>query len=155
MITSSNVETPLRVGSDNFIVEQVMNEVMIYDKKRNEAFCLNQKAAFVWQHCDGKTTLPELAALLQEQSGEPVKSGVIEFALETLAADGLLEPSTFKSSVPAGITRRNLIQKFGLTAAMSLPLVTGLLVATPKAHASSSKPGPTSGPPGRGGVGRP
>ena len=39
------------------------------------------------------------------------------------------------------------MQKFGLSTAMSLPVVTALLVATPKAHASSSAPRPTAVPP--------
>jgi len=147
MITNANRDTPQRVVGDHFIVEQLMNEVMIYDRKRNRALCLNQKAAFVWQHCDGTTTINELMALLQQVSSEPVDGAVIEFALETLAADGLLEPSSFESRVPVGMTRRSLMQKFGLSAAMSLPVVTALLVATPKAHASSSSPGRTSAPP--------
>ena len=148
MAANSNRETPQRVIGDHFIVEQLMNEVMIYDQKRNKAFCLNHKAAFVWQHCDGTTTIDELATLLRQVSAEPVDTTVIQFALETLAADGLLEPSTFESRVvPAGMTRRSLMQKFGLSAAMSLPVVTALLVATPKAHASSSAPRPTAVPP--------
>src|SRR5271163_4664827 len=147
MAANPNQETPQRVIGDHFIVEQLMNEVMIYDQKRNKAFCLNHKAAFVWQHCDGATTINELTALLQQVSPETVDTAVIQFALETLAADGLLEPSTFESGVPAGMTRRSLMQKFGLSAAMSLPMVTALLVATPKTHASSSRPGRTSAPP--------
>ncbi len=147
MIAIANRDTPQRVVGDHFIVEQLMNEVMIYDQKRNKAFCLNQQAAFVWRHCDGATTIDELTGLLQQLSPGPVDGAVIQFALETLAADGLLEPSTFDSRVPAGMTRRSLMQRFGLSAAMSLPVVTALLVATPKAHASSSAPRPTSAPP--------
>jgi hypothetical protein len=147
MLTNSNQETPQRVIGDHFIVEQLMNEVMIYDQERNKAFCLNHKAAFVWQHCDGTTTIDELTTLLRQVSAEPVDTAIVQFALETLAADGLLEPSTFESRIPAGMTRRSLMQKFGLSAAMSLPVVTALLVATPKAHASSSGPGRTAAPP--------
>jgi hypothetical protein len=147
MLTNLSQETPQRVIGDHFIVEQLLNEVMIYDQKRNKAFCLNQKAAFVWQHCDGATTIDELTALLQQVSSEPVDGAVIQFALETLAADGLLEPTTFESRVPAGMTRRSLVQRFGLSAAMSLPLVTALLVAAPKAHASSRTSAPPPPPP--------
>jgi hypothetical protein len=154
-MTKLNQDRPRRVAGDHFIVEQLMKEVMIYDQKRNKAFCLNHKAAFVWQHCDGETTIDELTSLLQQQSSEPIDAAVVQFALESLAADGLLEPATFISEVPAGMTRRSLVQKFGLTAAMSLPLVTTLLVAPPKAHASSSTrkapppPPPPPPPPGR------
>src|SRR5271170_7965825 len=124
MIANSNRETPQRVIGDHFIVEQLMNEVMIYDQKRNQAFCLNQKAAFVWQHCDGKTTVAEIAAKLALALDEPADEKVVQFALQSLSQDGLLEPSTFLPSVPAGITRRDLMQKIGVRAAISLPLVT-------------------------------
>jgi Coenzyme PQQ synthesis protein D (PqqD) len=147
MITNSNRNTPRRVTGDHFIVEQLMKEVMIYDRNKNKAFCLNHKAAFVWQHCDGTTTIDEVTVLLQQVSPEPVDAAVVEFALETLAAEGLLEPSSFEFRVPAGMTRRSLMQKFGLSAAMSLPLVTALLVAAPKAHASSAVPGRKPPPP--------
>jgi hypothetical protein len=138
-MTKQNLDKPKRVAGDHLIVEQLMKEVMIYDQKTNKAFCLNSKAAFVWQHCDGETTTDELTNLLQQASSEPVKAALVQFALEALAADGLLEPTTFFSEIPAGMTRRSLVQKFGLTAAVSLPLVTTLLVATPKARASNKE----------------
>jgi hypothetical protein len=118
---------------DQLVVEELGTELMIYDQKRNQAFCLNQKAAFVWQQCDGKTTVAEIAAKLALALDEPADEKVVQFALQGLSQDGLLEPSTL---VPAGITRRDLMQKIGVRAAISLPLVTALLVATPKAHAS-------------------
>ena len=40
------------------------------------------------------------------------------------------------SDVAAGMTRREVMQKIGVRAAVALPLVTTLLVAAPKAHAS-------------------
>ena len=72
----ANRDTPQRIVGDHFIVEPLINEVMIYDQKRNKAFCLNQKAAFVWQHCDGATTIDQLTALLQQVSSEPVDGAV-------------------------------------------------------------------------------
>jgi hypothetical protein len=111
---------------------------MIYDQKRNRAFCLNQKAAFIWQRCDGKTTASALAAKLAHSSGAKIDEKVVQFALQSLSQDGLLEPSTFESVFPLGMTRRQVMQKIGVRAAVALPLVTALRVATPKAHASGS-----------------
>ena len=65
---------------------------------------------------------------------------VVDFALQSLAEDGLLEPSSLLPFVQSGMTRRDVIQKIGVRAAVALPLVTTLLVATPKAHASAGKP---------------
>ena len=144
-MTPSNEAKPRSLKRDQLVVEELGTELMIYDQQRNQAFCLNQKAAFVWQHCDGKTTVTEIAAKLAEALGEPADEKVVQFALQSLSQDGLLEPSAFLPFVPAGMTRRDMMQKIGVRAAISLPLVTALLVATPKAHAS----GWNGGGPGR------
>jgi hypothetical protein len=112
---------------------------MIYDQRRNQAFCLNQKAAFVWQHCDGKTTIAEIAAKMAKSLSEPIDVAVVQFALQGLSQDGLLETSTFTPFAAEGMTRRDMMQKIGVRAAVALPLVTALMVATPKAHASGVK----------------
>jgi hypothetical protein len=135
-LTPNNEAKPKSLKRDQLVVEELGTELMIYDQKRNQAFCLNQKAAFVWQHCDGKTSVTEIAAKLALSLGEPADEKVVQFALQSLSQDGLLEPSTFLPLVPAGMTRRDMMQKIGVRAAISLPLVTALLVATPKAHAS-------------------
>jgi hypothetical protein len=134
---------PKSLKRDHLVVEELGTELMIYDQKRNQAFCLNQKAAFVWQHCDGKSTATSIAAQMEQSLGEAVDEKVVEFALQSLAQDGLLDPSSLLPFAQSGMTRRDLIQKIGVRAAVALPMVTALLVATPKAHAS----GRTSTPP--------
>jgi hypothetical protein len=135
---------PKGLNRDQLIVEELGAELMIYDQKRNQAFCLNQKAALVFQYCDGKTTVAGIAARLTQTLGEPVGEKVIQFALQGLSQDGLLEPSDIPPIVTAGMTRREVMQKIGVRAAVALPLVTALMIATPKAHASgkSSVPPP-------------
>jgi hypothetical protein len=148
-------EKPLRLESDKLILEQLPDELMIFDPDRNKAFCLNQTAAFVWRHCDGETTVSEMTELLSADWGKPVDAQVIWFALDILAKDGLLEPSTRLPEAARGITRRDLLQKVGVGAAMAVPLVTVLFVNPAKAHASSlapdtpppTAPGSLSGPP--------
>jgi hypothetical protein len=135
-LTPSIEVKPKSLSRDQLIVEQLGAELMIYDQKRNHAFCLNQKAALVFQYCDGKTTVAGLAARLTQTLGEPVDEKVVQFALQSLSQDGLLEPLDFPPVVTAGMTRREVMQKIGVRAAVALPLVTTLLVATPKAHAS-------------------
>lgn len=132
-------EKPQRLESDNLILEQLPDELMIFDPDKNKAFCLNQTAAFIWRHCDGKTTVSEMTERLGEEWGKPVDERVIRFALGLLAKDGLVAPST---ALPAasGVTRREVLQKLGTGAAMAVPLVTVLFVNPAKAHASSLAP---------------
>jgi hypothetical protein len=132
-------EKPQRLESDKLILEQLLDELMIFDPDRNKAFCLNQTAAFVWRHCDGKTTVSEMTELLRRDWGKPVDERVIWFALDILSKDGLLAPFP-ALSVGTGITRRDVLQKLGTGAAMAVPLVTVLFVNPAKAHASSMAP---------------
>ncbi len=36
------------------VVQELPDEVLIYDLKSNKAMCLNEISAFVWHNCDGK-----------------------------------------------------------------------------------------------------
>jgi Coenzyme PQQ synthesis protein D (PqqD) len=141
-LTTSVEMKPKSLSRDRLIVEELGAELMIYDQERNQAFCLNQKAALVFQYCDGKTTVAGIAAQLTQTLGEPVGEKVVQFALQGLSQDGLLEPSDLPLIFAAGMTRREVMQKIGVRAAVALPLVTALMVATPKAHASGKSSAP-------------
>jgi hypothetical protein len=134
---------PKSLKRDHLVVEQLGKELMIYDQTRNQAFCLNEKAAFVWQHCDGQTSVASMAVLMENALGEPTDEKVVEYALHSLSNDGLLEQAPALDFVSQGMTRRDLIHKLGVRTAVALPLVTALLVATPRAHASGKTSGPT------------
>jgi Coenzyme PQQ synthesis protein D (PqqD) len=137
-------EKPQRIQSENLILEELRNELMIYDPQRNKAFCLNQTAAFVWKHSDGKTTIAEIASLMEQELQKPANEQMVLFALDALAKDGLLAASTPVPAVPAGVTRRQVLRKMGV-GAMALPVVTVLFVSPAKAHASSTTPNVPTG----------
>lgn len=52
---------------DGLVITEVDNETLVYDMERDKAHCLNQTAALIWRRCDGKTTVREMAGLLQKQ----------------------------------------------------------------------------------------
>ena len=143
---------PQRLESGDLILEELRDELMIYDSRRNQAFCLNQTAAFVWKHADGNTTVAEMASRLGQQLDTAVDEQVIWFALDQFSKDGLLAPTTILPSSIAEVTRRTLLKKMGV-GAIALPVVTSLLISPAKAHASSMAPssstpsGAAGGPP--------
>jgi hypothetical protein len=139
---SASETMPKSLKSDQLVVEKLGAELMIYDQTRNRAFCLNQTAAFVWQHCDGKTKIDDLATKMAQTLGTPADEKIVLFALQNLAKDGLVENSEFFSLTPALMNRRELMHKIGVRAAVALPLVTALAVATPRAHASGKSTSP-------------
>ena len=134
---------PQRLQSEDLLLEELPDELMIYDPPRNKAFCLNQTAAFVWRHADGNTTVSEIRELMEKQLGKPASEQMVWFALDMLSKDGLLASSTVVPEAVVDLSRRKLLQKLG-AGAIALPVVTVLMVSPAKAHASSKGP---SGPP--------
>jgi Coenzyme PQQ synthesis protein D (PqqD) len=135
----SREERPLRLRSKSMILEQLQQELMIYDPEQNKAFCLNHTAAFVWNRADGKTTVAEMAKSLGQHSDRPMPENekLVGFALEVLAKDGLLVSSTVVHPAILGLTRRRMLQQLGV-GAMGVPAVTALFLSPAKAHASSA-----------------
>ena len=136
---NTHQKMPQRLESEDLILEELRDELMIYDSRRNQAFCLNQTAAFVWKHSDGNTPVAEMADKLGQQLDAAVDEQVIWFALDQFSKDGLLAPSTILPGSVAGITRRMLLKKMGV-GAIALPAVTSLFISPAKAHASSMAP---------------
>src|SRR5439155_26168802 len=46
-------------------VEELSDELMVYDVDRHKAHCLSPIAAMVWRDCDGRKTVEEISAGLQ------------------------------------------------------------------------------------------
>jgi len=61
-----------KARQDKLTVRELPDETLIYDHLAAKAHCLRQTAALVWKHCDGRTTVAELAGLLQRELGVPV-----------------------------------------------------------------------------------
>lgn len=139
-MTQIEGKRPLRLQSKGLILEQLRNELMIYDPKRRKAFCLNQTAAFVWKHADGKTSVTEMARRLGQQSDRPAKENeeIIRFSLEVLDNDGLLDSATFPPLAVPMLTRRKMLQQLGV-GTMALPVVTALFMSPVKARVSAGE----------------
>ena len=119
---------------EGLLVEKLSDEVLVYDLDRKKAHCLNQPAALVWNHCDGKTSVEEIARILCAHLRAPIDKEAVWYALDHLGKARLLrEPVARPCGMPS-VSRRDLIRKIGL--AVSVPLVISVLA--PKASASLS-----------------
>ncbi|MFL6374812.1 MAG: PqqD family peptide modification chaperone [Pyrinomonadaceae bacterium] len=124
---------------NDLVVQELTDEVLLYDLKEHKAYCLNHTAAFVWQHADGQTPVSQITYLLQKKLGTSVDESVVWFALEQLEKDGLLEGILQTPPVFRGMSRRQLIRTIGKTGAVALPLV--MIITAPSAiHAASCLP---------------
>jgi len=66
---------------EELVVQELSDEVLIYDLRQHKAHCLNQTAAFVWNHCDGETSADEIANLMEKEWRTPVNADAVWFAL--------------------------------------------------------------------------
>ena len=123
---------------DELVVEELQNETLVYDLKRHKARCLNRTAALVWRHCDGRTSVAEVAALLQEQSATPTDEAVVWMALDRLSRTHLLsEPVTFPAD-RAWYSRRKVLRTLGRLAGISLLLPVIESIVAPLAASQAS-----------------
>ena len=142
------MQTFPKARKSKLIVREFADELLVYDKKRHEAHCLNRTAAVIWKHCDGRTSIAEIAGRLASEVGEsgPVDERVVWHALNQFRRDHLLEetieiPSQMLAPLKAGVTRRQAIRALGLTAVVALPLVTSMVAPTPAQAVSCLGPG--------------
>ena len=121
----------------DLIIEELPDEVLVYDLITDKAHCLNRMSALIWKHCDGENTEGDIAAILQLEFKTPTSRKVVTLGLEELAAHGLLQEDAFAPS-RAQVSRRRLIQNLGLSAAIALPLI--MSISAPAAAGAGSVP---------------
>jgi len=121
------------------------DETLVYDHERQKGHCLNATAAMVWRHCDGGTSLDELARHVAAEHGAisvMAAAEVVGLALEQLGRRHLLEQAPALMPLERRIGRRDALRR--LAYVVSLPLV--MTVAT-KAAAQSISGVPEDPPP--------
>lgn len=136
MNETQNELTP-RARRDGLVVRELSGELLVYDRDRNKAHCLNETAALIWNHCDGQTTVRGMVELLRNHSGAPVDEQVIWYALDQFAKDHLLEERVKRPVEIRRLSRRQLVQRIGL--AVSIPLVVSIVAPSVFASASCTQ----------------
>lgn len=108
---------------EGLLVQELADELLVYDRTRHKAHCLNQTAALVWKRCDGKTTVNQMARILGKETDSPVDDAVVWMAFDQLAKAHLLQGETRNWSAQSGISRREVMRRIGIAAAIALPVV--------------------------------
>ena len=121
----------------DLVTRQIPGELLIYDLKRHKAFCLNDTAAGIWKNCNGERTVADLTADLQRGLSTAIDDRIVWLALAQLERSHLLQTRMPRLAGQAPLSRRRLI-RYGVAAAVALPLVT--MVAAPTAQAAGSLP---------------
>jgi coenzyme PQQ synthesis protein D (PqqD) len=118
------------------VTRELAGELLIYDRNSNEAHCLNSTAALVWSNCDGQTTIAEMARLLEVEMKTPVADEIVWFALTQLEKSSLLQEPCARPLRANQTSRRALVKRLGIAAAVSVPLVSSIIAPTAAAAAS-------------------
>jgi hypothetical protein len=146
--------------TDGLVINELTDEVLVYDLQSDKAHCLNRTAASVWKQCDGRSTAADIARRLSRQTADgrtqerepgssptvregseirgqrsevrvpPLTEQVVGLALEQLSSYHLLEQRAF---LPAGlprISRREAIRLAGI-GAIALPIIVSISAPTP------------------------
>jgi hypothetical protein len=144
---------------DGLITKEVDGELLIYDRTRDKAHCLNGSAAAIWKLCDGQTTTHEIARQLGSnpttapqaveqdcgvtteaatQEPDQFDERIVWLALSELRRSHLLEELGDKAPWPQaimGMSRREAVKWIGIGAA--LPVVISITAPTAQAAVSN------------------
>ena len=115
-------------SQQNEIVVQVMEyEILVYDLRSNKALCLNETSALVWQMCDGKTSVSEIAEKIGKEINQSMSNESIWLAIDQLRKENLLTNGDEIESHFAGLSRREVIRKVGFASLVALPIVSSIV----------------------------
>lgn len=112
---------------EDVVVQELPDEVLIYDLKSKKAMCLNEISAFVWQNCDGKKTISQISQLAKDQLKKDSSEELVWLALNQLKKENLLENVESIEGDFNGLSRRDVIKKVGLTTMIALPLISSIV----------------------------
>ncbi len=135
----ANTETRPRARQDDLLIRNIEGgEIVVFDKERGRAHCLNPTVATVWSHCDGERTVGELGAILSRDLGAPEGEDLVWLALKELSTAHLLAEPLEAGVLAAGVTRRQAVATLGVGAAIAalLPVVTSIMAPKPAAAAT-------------------
>ncbi len=106
---------------DGLVIEEYEDELLVYDLDRDKAHCLNETAAMIWHSCDGKRSVPEIAARIRSELRVPVDDEVVWVALRRLGKARLLRDRV-NPPLDANISssRRDLMRKLAVVGGLSV-----------------------------------
>ena len=134
MNNPNNSQNPV-ARQNGLVVQEMPEEVLVYDLDTNKAHCLNRSAAFVWKSCDGNNSVSDIVRQFESNGGGKVTEDFVWIAIDQLSENGLLD----KQVAPRfhGQTRRQVLKTIGLASIVAVPVIASL-VAPQKALGSIS-----------------
>jgi hypothetical protein len=120
-------------------VEQLPDELIVYDTARQKAHCLSPAAASVWRNCNGQRTAEDISVQLQKE-GIGADKEMVWMILHRLSKLNLLVERIVLPEDAILSSRRDLIKKVAVAGGM-LAVLTATIAAPTVARASSGGSG--------------
>jgi Coenzyme PQQ synthesis protein D (PqqD) len=128
-VKTNQVQTKPLARKEGLVVQELPDEVLIYDLETNRAHCLNETAALVWQSCDGRKNISQIAQALSVKVNAKLDEKIVWFALNQLSRNDLLVDAPSPPSSLNGMNRRELVRALGVIVA--IPVVASIVAPTP------------------------
>jgi len=77
--------------NNRLVVEELADGCVVYDSNSKKAHSLNSSVTWIWRHCDGSTSVDDMALNFQREFGGSDSMDVI------LSGSSSLRPITFSS----------------------------------------------------------
>jgi hypothetical protein len=115
--------------TERLIVRELGDDTIVYDLDNDQVHALSGAVAQVWNAADGGVAITALSE----------KAGVDE-ATAVAAVERLCEKNLLRTTLPAGLSRRQLMQRAGIVGGVALTLPAIETVMAPAAFAAQSNP---------------
>lgn len=115
----------------DIVIQKLENEVLVYDLKKDKAFCLNQTSAIVYELSDGNTTAAEISDLMSKKLKKLVSEDFVWLAINELAKCNLLENEVKLTDHFAGLSRREIVRRVGFASMIALPIIASVSAPQP------------------------
>ena len=130
----NNPNNPI-ARQQGLVVQEMPDEVLVYDMESNKAHCLNQSAAAIWKSCNGSNSIADIVRQFESSGSGKVTEDFVWLAIDQLNENGLLEAGV--SPRFQGQSRRQALKTIGMASMVALPVIASL-VAPQSALASAS-----------------
>lgn len=112
---------------NNIVIQELKDEILIYDLSVNKAFCLNKTSSMIWQECDGTKSVSEIAQTLSKKLKSNMSEDIVWLALNQFKSEDLFENSFDFVTPFDGLTRREIVKKIGFASVIALPIISSLV----------------------------
>jgi hypothetical protein len=121
--------------TENLVVKELPDELLIYDLEKNKAFCLNETARLIMDECDGQTSVDEAIEKINHKTKSKMSEEMIWMVVEQLQNANFIEKDYQIPLQTTRVTRRKILQS-AAALGIALPMITSLVAPT-ALHAQS------------------